>query len=378
LSHPFFDAQRFPLHLPEAQELLRVLTQMERERGRIEQLYESCLPDPPPLAPQPADLMWTEALHVLTARHRLDRLFEFVLETHPHPAIENAILAVRMPARSPGISGGDDPAAAPDDDEPIVLDRRSLRTTINRLAPNRTAMKAIVVRGEPDSGKSHGRHLFERAAQLNPGGQPFDGHDYRPVTVYLGAGMIFTVDDAVQELYSVFNATSRIPLPGQTTTSAYYGHVWRQLRQVAEEHRSVLWIAVDDLGFDDDGAALLDGEIRVFFDHLVPLLANPPYRTRFRLMLIHYPEGKLPTRWQSDVWAEERTTVADVQAAHVAELMEERLTRHRRTVLRDEIEVLALDMIAQSEAAGREPDGDGRLRTLHDLVERALDRMVGD
>jgi hypothetical protein len=359
LSHPFFDAQRFPLHLPEAQELLRVLIRMEHERGRIELLYESCLPEPPPLAAQPADLMWTEALHRLTAHRRLEQLFDLVLKGDPHPQVKTAILAVRL------LAG---PAGEPDDDGPIVLDRRQLRTKVTRLASHRTAMKAIVVRGEPDSGKSHGRHLFERAAQ-----------QHRALTVYLNAGMIFTVEDAVEELYSVFSATARIPPPGETTGSAYYRVVWRQLREIAEEKQSVLWIAVDDLGLDDDGAApLLDPQIREFFDHLVVLLANPPYRARFRLMLIHYPEGRPPTRWQPDVWDEDRTAVDDVQAGHVAELIVERLGRRRISVLRDEIEVLADDLIAESAAAAREPGGGGHLQTLHDLVERALDRMAGD
>ncbi|MGO9902763.1 MAG: hypothetical protein ACLP0J_24435 [Solirubrobacteraceae bacterium] len=50
-------------------------------------------------------------------------------------------------------------------------------------------------------------------------------------------------------------------------------------------------------------------------------MVNPAYREWFRLMLIHYPEEGVPTRWVRDVWEEDRTAHADIQQSDVEDYL---------------------------------------------------------
>ena len=50
---------------------------------------------------------------------------------------------------------------------------------------------------------------------------------------------------------------------------------------------------------------------------------HPAFRQWFRLMLIHYPEGPVPTKWASEFWVEERTSAEDIKQEHVVTLLQE-------------------------------------------------------
>ncbi|HEY2668742.1 MAG TPA: hypothetical protein VGJ07_00030 [Rugosimonospora sp.] len=361
MDHPFFDRPTYPLHRPDARDLLRILVTILPDKHDIVHYYQCAADGLKPLTDARADLMWEEALRHLAAAHALESLFDVLLSQRWHPQVLEAIERVRN-AR-PGVD-----RLVGEDDDPgvVILDRADLRQQIRRLTPANAPLKVIVVRGDPLTGKSHGRHLFELAAQ-DQGAQP----------VYLCAGMVATVDEVLGELFGAFGATSEIP-PPDTTGSAYYRQVWLRLREIAEQRNRPLWVAVDDLGVDPDGAPLLDAEIRELFDQLVVTFPNPPYRTWFRLMLIHYPEGRLPTRWRREVWAEERPSAEDVRAEHVADVLRSWSVRHGRAVVDEEINALAADIVARADKVPEdEGDQPSRLQRIHDLVSEALESLVG-
>lgn len=347
---------QFPWDTAEGHNLHAVLVRIADRRQEIVALYERCSTGLPPLREDAADVMWREALSNLAVAGLLGVLCDVLLARQLHPALRGVIEAFRASSAA---------SPASDDHGPLVLDRTGLKTKVRRLAPPGGPLRAIVVRGGPDSGKSHGRHVFEQAARAA-----------RARVVYLNADMVATVEDAIAELFSVLHATGLVPPVGETTGHAYYRVVWRTLREIAENRGVALWIAVDDLGLDDQAAPLVDPQIREFFDYLILLLPNPSYGDRFRLMLIHYPDGRFPTKWLRDVFVEERTTAADVSAEHVAELLEARLSRHGRSTVRDEIEALAQEIVAEADKADEDGSGDSRLQRLHDLVEEAIESMV--
>jgi hypothetical protein len=357
VTHPFFDALRFPWDRPDAKAFFAVLPDLVGTPAEITRVYRSSVPDLDPLTPAAAHHMWQEALDRLTPAGGLGPLCDQLLARQLNGRIRALIEAVKLARPSvDSLEGGHDGGV-------VILDRVVLRGHIRQLSPADTPLKAIVVRGDPASGKSHGRYLFELAAR----DQPAD-------VVYLSADMVATVGEVIEELFSTLNASGEIPPPGETTDVAHYRKVWQKLREIADRRQRQLWLAVDDLGPSDDGAPLLDEEVRVFLEQLVPRLENPAYRRWFRLMLIHYPDRSLPTRWKREVVAEDRTAEADVGAEHVAEVLRAWAERSGKTVIQSDIEATAAEIVTEAGKAA----GTRRLRRLNDLVTDTLRTLAGD
>jgi hypothetical protein len=248
----------------------------------------------------------------------------------------------------------------------IVLDRVGLDGLIEQVAPDQTPMKVLLVRGTPRSGKSWSRHRFERAATA-----------WGAKSVYICDGMVGSVQDMVYLLFSEVGASDRIP-PMDTSPTAWYRTVCYRLREEASRLNRPLWIAVDDLGVAGDGTPLLDPEIRRFFDQLALLLLNPSFREMFRLMLIHYPDGAVPTKWPTDLWCEDRTCDTDIDKAHVAVMIRSWSDARGRTVLDDEVAELADGVITTAEAdlePGTPPTP--RLRRIYDALTSLLRQLDG-
>jgi hypothetical protein len=243
-----------------------------------------------------------------------------------------------------------------------MLDRAQLRRYIRRLAPARSPLKVLLVRGEPQSGKSHGRHLFESAAR-----------DAGAKSVYLCDGLVATVEDVLSELFGAYSATADVPAP-ESTEHGWYKAACGKLRTVAERSGCALWIAVDDLGVAEDGAPLLDPQIRAFFEQFALHLVSGVYKDWFRLMLIDYPEGAVPSRWRNDLWAEDRTARADITIDHVKDLLTAWSTQRGRVVIEENLADVAAGMLAAVDG----PDGGragaaGRLSQLHNLLVASLE-----
>jgi hypothetical protein len=243
----------------------------------------------------------------------------------------------------------------------IVLDRETLRDKLDRLLPDQDPVKVLLVRGSTKSGKSHGRYIFERAA-YDAGAQP----------LYLCDGIVATVQDVFDQLFIALEAESSVP-PRESSADAWYKAVCVALQKQAALKKKALWIAVDDLGPTQDGAPLLDPEIKLFFDQFALNMLNPAFRKWFRLMLIHYPDGPTPTRWKRDFWIEDRTSENDIGQQEVMDLLKSWSTTHNIRTVEDELKGLAADIIQKADTATPGPASAPRLEMIHNAL---LDTIV--
>jgi hypothetical protein len=346
MPHPFFDRARYPWDRDDAFLLYRTLVDAISVTAQIVLLYERTAALPPLNVNQSPDLVWKEALDKLTANGALQKFVSALVE-HRSPFVSSAAKAVRDAAEA---------EEAVLEDEVILLDRDDLRGRLDLLRPDTGRTRVVLVRGEPQSGKTWGTYLFEKAA--NEAG----------VDAVIPQGLV-SVDDALVWLFGELGALDRIPPRNDSTTHAWYLVICHELRRLAEERQHPLWIAVDNLGVDEDGAPLIDPEIRAFFNQLALTLASPSFRRWFRLMLINYPDIPVPTTWNRDLWREDRTSAADVKVEHIEEWLKDWATRNGRQLLDDELGPLAKDVIARADAPRDDPaDVRCRLQRIHDVV----------
>lgn len=354
MEHPFFGQLRYPWHRQEADLFHEMLVEVVQNPAQIDLFYKKCADRLPPLALGAPLLMWKEALENLATHGALRKLCDLAIAQYKqNDRVQNVIRAVvdAKPAIDVTIISHD----------VLVLDRVNLREQLALLEPDATPLKVLLVRGEPGSGKSHGRYLFERAAL-----------DRDAQAIYVNQDIVVTVDDVVRQLFSALEASEKIP-PRDTSEDAWYRLVCFKLQELASiKHRS-LWIAVDDLGPAQDGAPLLDSNIRKFFEQFALNMVNSAFRKWFRLMLIHYPDGPVPTRWKREFWSEDRTTDADVQHQHVAELLRSWSVAHDLRIVEQELTDIAGEVFAKAAAPALALGNEApRLRRVHDALIETL------
>jgi hypothetical protein len=240
-----------------------------------------------------------------------------------------------------------------------LLDRKDLRRQLAQLEPDENLTRVLLVRGESGSGKSHGRHLFNRVAK-----------ECGARMTYISEGQVATVREVIELLFSELEALEEIP-PTFTTDDAGYKLVINKLKEIALGKKSHLWIAVDDLGVDLDGNPLMDAQIRQFFDQFALMLMNPTLGERFRLMLIDYPE-EIPTKWGEEIWAEDRTSRADIQHEHVIELLQEWANAKGRVLTEEQAKDRAMQIVA-----GGDLSESNRLKSIHKILVDTIGQMEG-
>jgi hypothetical protein len=363
MTHPFFDADEYPWHRDDARQLWRLLYQQFDRPAAIELVYRRIAADLPPLTPGRPDHVWQEVLNHCVKLRLLEILLRQLLDNRDFGQNQQAVAVLDAVLRPRAVV---DRSVLPGVPGLILLDRNELRAYIRRLTPIGNPLKVLLVRGEPQSGKSHGRHLFEAAAR-----------DVGAKSVYLCDGLVTTVEDVFAELFGAFSATADIPLP-ESTEHGWYKAVCGRLRSVAERNGRALWIAVDDLGVTEDGAPLLDPQIRAFFEQFALHLVSGVYKEWFRLMLIDYPDGEVPTRWRHDLWAEDRTTRAGITVEHVVEVLTNWSLRHGRVVVEETVADVAAAMLTTVDGPNGERAGaTTRLPHLHDLLMASLEEDGG-
>jgi hypothetical protein len=251
----------------------------------------------------------------------------------------------------------------------ITVDRATLRQQLLQLAVEDAPVKVLLVRGGPNTGKSWSRHLFERASK-----------DRGADMTYLFNGTIGSVEELVRKLFSRLRASERVP-EQDTTDPGYYQHVCDRLAEEAARYGRPLWIAVDDLGPGPDGMTpIMDPKIREFFEQFALNLLDPAVHRWFRLLLIHYPDGKVPAQWERELWEEDRPDPGDVRPEDVAAVLREWAASHDKQLLDDEVERLAKEVMARAAAPPPpgQPDGDTPwLRRLNDELKRTLENLGG-
>jgi hypothetical protein len=325
--HPFAGGMPYPWERPEAMALYDALSDAVRTTNEIDMLVRAAAPGAPPLnLGQPPGAIWRDALaEIALAGGLLDLCRRLagdgrVAVAQAAQAMVDAKSAVRR-----RLGGGGQ----------LVVDREELRGYVEELTLEESLVKVLLVRGEPRSGKSWSRLLFERAAR-----------DRGAEVVYLRRGMAPTVGLAVRKLFAILGVPEPVA-EANTTDGAWFQEVCNQLLLAARAQERRLWIAVDDLGHGPDGASLMDDDIRAFFQQLALNLEDPATHRWFRLLLINYPDGEVPTGWDAD---------------------------RGLTLLDDHLEARAAAVIARADA----PVPAGDPREVHPRVRRIHDEVKGE
>jgi hypothetical protein len=319
MAHPIFDRTTYPFDRPEAKALYETLIDVVPQPKEIVEVFVSAGGESGSLlTPQAPRDLWRDALNGLAAANGIRKLCMEVLpgihRLKQQTLLTNAIAAVvaAVPMAERRVIDG-----VP------VLDRQPLRDMVASLESD-LALRVLLVRGGPKTGKTHGRLVFLAAAE-----------EAGAASVYLYAPQVATVADVIWYLFDALDAADELP-ECDTTGPAWYAEVCRRLGTVARRRERVLWVAIDDLAASEDGAPLLDPEIAAFCQQFVLQMPNPAFGKWFRLMLIHYPDGAVPTRWLRDVWAEDRPEVGSVQQEHVEAFLLEWAAAQGRSFAGDE------------------------------------------
>jgi hypothetical protein len=360
MPHPFFDSVTYPWHRKDARDLHEQLWQAVSNEAQISQLYQSSGPGLLPLAPGAANVVWKQALDLLTAAKRLSALCDLILASGAWAAIHPTVRAVQS-AQDPI------PQQVLSDDR-LFLDRRPLRDKLQRFAVSST-VRVLLVRGAADSGKSWTRHLVTQLAQAM-------GEE----AIYLSQGIISNADDTIGELFAAIGDIADIP-PQMESEDAWFKKVCQKLQVLARTSGRTWWIVIDDLGADEQGPRL-DSSILRFFDQFALKMENPVFARLFHLVLIDYPDLKndaggrgVPTRWK-DFWDEDRPDPAEFQVGIISEFLQEWAAARQKQLAADDAAKLASDIIASADAASaEEAAAKPRLERIHDAVLSALPRL---
>lgn len=377
MTHPFFDQSVYPLSRPEAQLLLKVLQRHVTTPQKIDFLYRASSEQLPPLnLDLSINAIWQYALDQL-ARFRVLRRFCELCQEHAWVTAEVheacvAVIDARSVPDTPLIS-----------DNIIMLDRDALRGKLSLIASDDEPEMVLLVRGEIGTGKSYSRHLFERVAR-------YEGADF----VYVCNGMIASIDDLLDILFSVLQSSNGTQLPldssvrplrGDTTESAWHNAVCLAMFKLASARQKPVWIAVDDLGLEGDEGPLIDREILRFCHQFGLQLMNPAISKWFRLMLIHYPNERVPTNWAYELSCDVTTKDDDVDTEHVEDFLRTWGKANRRQIPQTRLHSLAQEYMQDAERAldAATPDGHNshvpRLRRIHKVLSdgiRSLDRSA--
>jgi hypothetical protein len=363
MTNPFDGPMANPWLRDETQVLYRVLVRSGLPSGEIERLFRSAGGDGAELTkPAPANDMWRQVIDLLGVLGGAlvalcNRLCEDHASLNDVCVAAQAMLDARFAVEKRVLPGNW-----------IALDRANLRQKLTEMGWEDPPFKVLLVRGEPQSGKTFSRYLFERAAK-----------ERGALATFMDRDMVGNVGEVIRKLFGIYNAVGRIPDPKDQSTDAWYRAVCTELILVASNAASPrqLWIAVDDLGCQPDGVTpLMDREIRNFFNQFVMLMSDPLAYPWFRLMLIHYPAAE-PASWKKlRLLEEDRTAVHDVCKDHVVEVIREWLHDRGEQLLDAEIDRTAADVIAYADSA--QPDNTKPwLELIHEELKRRLTTAQG-
>jgi hypothetical protein len=350
--HPFFDVPTYPFVRADAQALYTALYQGITQPGAITLEYQQS-GGTRPLTPQlPADQAWGEVLRHLTAEHSLARLCERIINTR-QGALQAAAIAVR--------DAKDILSEILLPQDIVFLDRKPLRNELEKLS-RRGQCGVLLVRGASGAGKSWTQQFINLVAEHRGAN-----------CVYLYSGTISNVSEVVENLFTALGAGSAVPEPMETE-AAWYKRVCNRLQELAQ-NRKPLWVVADDLGEYPDGPRV-DRQIRDFFGQFVLNMANPVFADRFRLVLIDYPEGPVPTKWKSFLWCEDRPQESDVDKATIAEFLLNWAAAQGKQLGAERADELAADILAKADAPPSANNvGRPRLERIYNELQGVLNKL---
>jgi hypothetical protein len=362
MDHPFFNTIVYPWSREDARELHKVFTHAYRQfPERIRLIYEQSVTDPPPLTlPAAADLVWREVLNNLAGLGGLQSLCTLMKAKFPTEIILNAIAAVESakPASEIKIISN----------ELFILDCDLHREAISKCTSDINA-KALLIRGQPKSGKSHCRHIFKSIAD-----------EKGAEVLYLYDGVITTVDEAIESIFSTLGAGKENIPPKVTTDDAWYRAICIKLKGLATDKKLMkVWVVVDDLGYINgkpESGPIMDTKIRLFFEQFVLFMQDPSFAKYFRLLLINYSETEIPTKWKTHMWAETNTDEKDVQQSHIEDFLKEWAAFNKMNMIGPELKAMAVEVITLADTPPAEIARLPRLERIHTILNVKLDEIL--
>ena len=300
MSHPFFDARRYPWDMEAAKAVHSALHRHVPAPNAIILLYQQSNSALENLnTGQPPRLIWKDALDNLAAANSLRKLAAEVRKDEGLFPVQEAFDEVQKlpdPLKGPILQSGK-----------IFFNRFQLRQELQRLSDPRGSNSLLLVRGEASSGKTWTRNMVvdeakalgEKAIIITQG---TDGDD----------------EEVLDHIFSVLGGTAPSKLESRP---AWYrkscNEMVRTLESQAKPKYPRYWLIADDLGPARDGRSSLDPSILSFFEQAANRLEDDAFSTWFRLVLIDYPEKTVPTNWKG-FWSEDKTSVASVNEAEVS------------------------------------------------------------
>lgn len=352
MPHPFFDATAYPWHRLEASALHRALYLGIRDPKVVDTIHHGCGSELLPLnLSQGPGVLWKDVLESVTVARKLPVLFELLRPRSPEIA---ACIAAAEAAENPV----DEPVLPGD---VLFFDRKDLRRTLETLPTTKGGV--LLVRGERGAGNTWTEQLVQcTAAAL--------GHE----CIWIFRDQVATLEEALEVLFTNLGGSISDVPQRMESGEAWFRRICSKLSEVAVRpprgSNLTTWIVVDDLGEYENGPRL-DRQIRAFFEQFVVAMANPAVGRLFRLVLIDYPGGKLPTRWKVKPF-EDRPRMADVRADAIEDFYARWARSHRRQMDAAAVKQLASEIIAAADA--NKGDDTPRLRKIHDALEAALTR----
>jgi hypothetical protein len=283
VANPIFESMRYRRDLAEAralEEQLRLRFSDAQEAGVIVggaglDVTQINLTGAP-------STFWAAILDFTAQRRELQNLLDSV-ERNLRPApkdgeIRTAIERVRTVAEASGslspmrlLLSGDRP----------FLGRPTLRGLVSDLRNWNSSASILVVRGEPDSGRTETQLLLD------------EGRDVaREKFVLLHEQMSF--ESTLRAIWRSAGVAGNAPSVGQeplTTESAELMDFWTDVKEALETNDRWLWVLFDDL---DKGAGRI--AVRTLAEVLAIRLRDVSFQRRIRLVMLGYPEPQLPAK----------------------------------------------------------------------------------
>ncbi|HEX2630993.1 MAG TPA: hypothetical protein VHM26_18380, partial [Chitinophagaceae bacterium] len=257
----------------------------------------------------------------------------------------------------------------------LTFDRKALRDYLGLLAKENHPVKVLLIRGDSKSGKTYSRHLCEAMARQQ---------NIEPV--FLFKSVVVTLDDVLDALFTAAgdkNAKPKKETNGNmsetdTTSIAWYMKICRALVETASDKKKCIWLIMDDLGIkettDTQGVkkevSIMDPLIRDFFNQFVNHMAEPQFRKHFRMTLINYPPGKLPTGWDRTHLKEDMVKESDITVDHIKEVITNWYQIKGKQVVDLEQQVAAI--INRVDNVVADEDTPPRLERLKDEVSKVI------
>lgn len=355
MPHPFFDTIAYPWKRDDAIKLHVALYSAISADNQITLLYGQSggtLPRSPGLA---AHLAWAEVINLLTAGRNLQTLCGLVLAEPAWKAAHEFVRAVQAAVHATQVTlltTGQ-----------VFLDRKPLRAELEKLtADGLTAPRVLLVRGPSGSGKSWTWELIADVAK-NLGGE----------VVYLIPGIVSTVDEVVENLFSAMGDMDAIPKKDETD-DAWFRKVCNKLQELAQKKKVVTWVVADDLGDYPEGPRL-DPMIRRFFNQFGIHTLTPAFGNWFRLVLLDYPDVAVPSLWKNG-WVEDRPSETHVDEAPLKEYLLQWAARANKQLGEEKAAQFASDIIQKVSvpvAAGH--SAQARLKRINDEVNVVLKNL---